>query len=240
MRRFYTTADVVERPDGRFGIALDGRPLKTPARRDHGLPTRALAQGVADEWNAQKTDIRPATMPLTTLAATAVDRVAAARETVIDELLAYARTDLVCYRAEHPPALIERQRAGWDPVLAWLVRRYDIALETTQSLTAVPQSDAALSRLAAILASEDNFRLAALHALTAVTGSLAIALAAAAGEIDAETAFQLGYLDELYQADRWGLDEEAERRRDGLRADIAASVRFIDMLNDKSGTGRTA
>ncbi len=231
MRKFYKAADIIERADGRFGIALDGRSLKTPARHDHAVPTRALAGAIAAEWNAQDKDIRPVTMPLTTLAATAVDRIAGAREPLIDELLAYARTDLVCYRADQPPALVERQRAGWDPLLAWLMRRHDVALETTQGVTAIPQSDASLSRLAAILAANDDFRLAALHALTTTTGSLVIALAGSAGEIDAGAAFELGHLDELYQAGKWGLDDEAERRRSGLRTDIAASVRFVALLD---------
>ncbi len=233
MRRFYKTAGVIARPDGRYGIALDGKPLKTPARHDHAVPTRALAQAIAEEWEAQEKDIRPATMPLTTLAATTLDRVNGLREAVINDLLAFARTDLVCYRAEHPAALVELERKSWDPLLAWLARRYDIALEVTQGIIAIAQSDTALSRLASVLAANDDFRLAALHALTTGSGSLVIGLAALSGEIDAETTFLLGQLDELYQAEKWGVDSEADQRRAALRADIGATLRFVSLLGDR-------
>src|SRR5205823_14510459 len=149
-----------------WGIALDGRPMRTPGRSELIVPSAALAAAIAAEWDAQQGDIRPATMPLTRLAATALDRTRVQRKLVVAETANYAGTDLVCYRAEHPPALVARQQAVWQPLIDWAMRRYDAALAVTSGIVPQPQSPAALKAFAAAVAAQDDFRLTALHAMT--------------------------------------------------------------------------
>jgi chaperone required for assembly of F1-ATPase len=233
MKRFYKSAQAVTR-DGAYGIALDGRPLPTPAKRPYAVPTFALAEAIAEEWASQGEKILPSTMPLTTLAATAIDRVADLREKMIDEALAYLATDLVCYRAERPESLVARQQAVWDPPLAWLMRRYDVKLNITGGVMAVAQSDEAVTRLRGVLTALNGFELAAVYALTQSLGSLVLALVLQQGELDAETAFAASQLDELFQTERWGEDREAADRRAAIRADVAASARFIALLKTAS------
>ncbi|HVC55673.1 MAG TPA: ATP12 family protein [Stellaceae bacterium] len=229
MKRVYQ--DVATRPaDGGWGVALDGRPLRTPARGELVLPQAALAAAIAAEWAAQQAEIRPATMPLFRLAATALDRTAPQRDRVIAEAANYAGTDLVCYRAEHPPALAKRQHAVWQPLIDWATARYDAALAVTRGIVPIPQSPAALKAFAAAVAAQDDFRLTALHALTAACGSLVIALALLEDRIDAAAAFAAAQLDETFQIEAWGEDAEAAARRHALAADIAAAARFAELL----------
>jgi chaperone required for assembly of F1-ATPase len=230
MRRFYRQAAALRHEDGTFGIALDGKPLPTPARRPYALPTLSLAEAIAAEWAAQDKEIKPSTMPLTTLAATALDRIGERREAVIDDITGFARTDLVCYRAERPEPLAERQAAEWQPLLDWLQHRYDVGLAVTTGVVAVGQQDGSIDRLRTVVAALGDFELAAMHALTLSLGSLVIALALLQNEIDEEAAFRRSQLDELFQVERWGEDDEALRRREGLRQDIAACTRFLRLL----------
>ena len=156
-------------------MALDGKPLRTPAKHELTVPSETLAAAIAAEWDAQDPDIRPHTMPLTRLAATAIDRTAAKRGEIVAEIANYAGTDLVCYRAEHPPALAARQEAAWQPLIDWAAGRYDAGLAVTAGIVPQPQSPAALNAFAAAVGSQDDFRLNALQAVTASCGSLVIA-----------------------------------------------------------------
>jgi chaperone required for assembly of F1-ATPase len=171
-------------------------------------------------------------MPLTRLAATAIDRTAAQRDLVVAETANFAGTDLLCYRADHPPALAARQQAIWQPLIDWTALRYDAALAVTTGIVPAPQSPAALRAFTAIVAAQDDFRLTALHTLTAASGSLVIALALFEGRLDAEAAFVAAQLDETFQIETWGEDAEADARRQALAADIAAAARFIALLGD--------
>ncbi len=182
------------------------------------------------EWEAQRSEIRPATMPLFRLAATAIDRAAAQRDLVMAETANYAGTDLVCYRALHPPALMARQEAVWQKLIDWAALRYDAALAVTSGIIAVRQSPATLKAFAAIVAVQDEFRLTALHTLTAACGSLVIALAVMEGRLDAEAAFAASQLDESLQIEAWGEDAEAAARRRAIAADIEAAARFLELL----------
>lgn len=229
MRRVYARAETCPLDDG-WGVALDGKPVRTPARHELRLPNEALAGAIAAEWDAQQEEIRPATMPLLRLAATAIDRTSAQRDLVVAETAGYAGTDLVCYRAESPPALVARQNAVWQPLLDWAATRYDAALAVTAGIVPAPQSPVALRALAAAVAAQDDFRLTALHTLTAASGSLVIALALCEGRLDAEAAFAASQLDETFQTETWGEDPEAAARRHALAADIAAAARFIALL----------
>ncbi len=229
MKRVYK--QVATRPaDGAWGVTLDHRPMRTPGKNALTLPTEALAAAIAAEWDAQHDEIRPATMPLFRLAATAIDRTAPLRERVVEEVANYAGTDLVCYRADRPPALAARQHAVWQPLVDWATARYDAALAATAGIIPTAQSPAALRAFAGAVAAQDDFRLTALQALTAACGSLVIALAVMEGRLDAEAAFTASQLDESFQIEAWGEDAEAAARRRALAADIAATARFITLL----------
>jgi chaperone required for assembly of F1-ATPase len=234
MKRRYTRVETRPVDSGRgdsgWGVALDGKPMRTPGKNELVLPNAALAAAIAAEWDAQREEIRPATMPLTRLAATAIDRTAAQRDLVVSEIADYAGTDLVCYRADHPPALAARQQAVWQKLIDWATRRYGAALAVTSGIIPARQSPATMRAFAAAVAAHDDFRLTALHSLTAACGSLVIALALIEGRLDAEAAFAASQLDETFQIEAWGEDAEAAARRRALAADIAAAARFLALL----------
>lgn len=229
MKRFYKAAGVAP-AEGGWTVTLDDRPVRTPARQALVLPTKALAQAVADEWMAQTETIRPATMPLTGLANAAIDRVASARAAFIDGLAAYGDSDVICYRAEHPADLATAQSAAWDPLIAWASARYDAAFEITTGVLHRPQPTTTLARLQAALEALDDFALTAMQPLVTVSGSLVIALAVLEGRIDPDEAWRAGQLDELYQAEAWGNDPLAAEARANRRASLEAAVRFLGLL----------
>ena len=231
MKRVYNEV-ATRAAEGGWGIALDGRPMRTPAKNDLVVPSAALAAAIGAEWDAQQDEIRPATMPLTRLAATAIDRTATLRRQVIEEVSNYAGTDLVCYRADHPPALAARQNAVWQPLIDWAVLRYDAALTVTAGVIPTPQPGSVLKALSGAVVALDDFRLTALHSLTGSSGSLVIALAVLEGRLAADEAFAASQLDEMFQIEAWGEDAEAAARRDAVAADIAAAARLLALLAD--------
>jgi chaperone required for assembly of F1-ATPase len=229
VKRVYKRVDTRPVEDG-WGIALDGKPLRTPTKRDLCVPSERLAAAIATEWDAQNPDIRPETMPLTRLAATALDRVAEKRAEIVADIANYAATDLVCYRAQHPLALAARQEAVWQPLLDWAAGRYDAGLAVTVGIVPLAQSPASLKAYGCVVAALDDFRLTALQAATAACGSLVIALALLEGRLDAEAAFDVSQLDETFQIEAWGEDAEAAARRAALAEDIRAAARFLELL----------
>ena len=234
MRRFYRNVEVVPAGPGR-AVALDGKPIKTPAKLALVVPTVTLAAAIAAEWEAQEAEVRPTEMPLTRLASTAIDRVAPQRTEVVQQIAGYAATDLVCYRAAHPPELAARQQAVWQPLLEWAVQRYDAPLEIAVGVIPIGQPDASLRAFAAAVARHDDWALAALHLATGACGSLVIALALAEGRVDAAAAFAASELDESFQIEAWGEDAEQALRRRGLFDDLAAAARFLALLRAASG-----
>lgn len=234
MKRFYKTATAFHRPDGQHGVMLDDRPLKTPAKADFCLPSGALARAIAAEWEAQQTDIRPLQMPLTRLVATAIDRTAADRAAVTSEIVRYGDTDLLAYRADKPPELVARQEAVWQPLLDWFRDRYDIQFKVTQGIVAVAQSPDLKPRLEQICAGLDPLQLTVLHVLTGATGSVVIGLAVLTGTLDSEAAHRASLLDELFQAELWGEDDEAAARRMALLADLGAAGDCLTLLQDRA------
>jgi chaperone required for assembly of F1-ATPase len=224
-RRFYKTAASAP-VDGGWGILLDGKALRSPAKRPFVLPTEALASAIADEWQAQGEKIAPSSMPLMQFAATAIDRLADDRTTLIKEIAGYGQSDLICYRTEEPPSLAQRQEETWQPLIAWAAERYDVALNVTSGIVAVEQPGHALATFRRVLEACDLFALTALAAATGSAGSLVVALALMEGRLDADAAADAALLDELFQAERWGSDPEAERRRAAIRADLRAAKRF--------------
>jgi chaperone required for assembly of F1-ATPase len=229
MRRVYKSVATRVAEDG-WGVTLDDRPLRTPARRELRVPSEPLAAAIAAEWDAQDPDIRPETMPLTRLATTAIDRTTERRTEIATEVANYAGTDLVCYRAGHPATLAARQEAAWQPLIDWAAGRYDAGLAVTAGIVPLAQSSASLKAYAAAVAALDDFRLTAVHAATAACGSLVIALALLEGHLDAEAAFEVSQLDETFQIEAWGEDAEAARRRSAVAEDIKAAARFLDLL----------
>jgi chaperone required for assembly of F1-ATPase len=229
MKRFYKRVEAVSAAEG-YGVSLDGRPLRTPGRRDLIVPSAAIATAIAAEWNTQEGDVRPADMPLTRIAHNAIDRVTPQRALVVQQVAGYAGTDLVCYRAIRPPELASRQEAVWQPLVDWAVLRYDAPLEVTAGVIPIAQPPASLQAFAAAVGKHDDFALAALHVATAACGSLIIALALTEGRLDAERAFAVSQLDESFQIEAWGEDSEQAQRRRALAADISAASQFLSLL----------
>lgn len=224
-RRFYKTATSTP-VDGGWGIQLDGKPLRSPAKRPFVLPTDVLAQAIAGEWQAQGEKIEPSSMPLMQFAATAIDRLADDPKALIEEVAGYGHSDLICYRAEEPPELVRRQEETWQPLVAWAAERYDVALNVTRGIMAVEQPAHARATFRRVLEACDLFALTALAGATGSAGSLVIALALVEGHLEPDAAADAALLDELFQAEKWGSDPEAERRRAAIRADLHAAKRF--------------
>jgi chaperone required for assembly of F1-ATPase len=226
MKRFYKEVSVAP-AEGGFAVLLDGKPIRTPAKAVLAVPTRDLADAVATEWRGQDADILPHTMPLTKFANTAIDRVRTRRGDTIDELVKYAGADLLCYRTDDPVELRVRQDLEWDPWLDWLSRSHGADLVVTSEIIAVEQPEAALLAVRAALEPRDEFALAGLHTATTITGSLVLALALADGHLTALQAFEIAVLDERYQAEKWGVDDEAERRARALEKELESAAKFI-------------
>jgi chaperone required for assembly of F1-ATPase len=229
MKRFYKSVASVA-VDGGFGVTLDDKPLKTPAKGPLVLPTEALAQAIAEEWDAQVETIVPGQMRLMQLASTALDRVAHHRLAVVDEAANYAASDLLCYRAEAPESLIAREVQLWQPLLDWAMIRFDAPLTVTSGIVHVAQPPASLKALRAVLLDLDALTLTAVADLTAACGSLVVALAVWDGHLDGAGAAEATLIDETVQNERWGEDYEAKARRERLVADILAAARFLTLL----------
>ncbi len=228
-KRFYKTAEAVE-ADGGHGIALDGKPVRTPAGRPLAVSGAALATAVAGEWAAQGETIDRETMPLTRLVCTALDLVPERRADIVAEIAAYAETDLVCYRTDAPPALARRQAAAWEPLVTWSVARYGARLAVTSAITPIAQAPEALEALRNAVAGEDDFTLAGLSLVTRSFGSLVIALAMREGRLDAEAAADASLVDERYQLERWGDDAELAARCARVARDAADAERLFRLL----------
>jgi chaperone required for assembly of F1-ATPase len=223
-KRFYKEARVESREAG-YTLHLDGRRAMTPGREPLTVPDRTLADAIAAEWEAQKEVIDPASMPITRLANTAIDGVAQRLAEVRAEVAAYAGTDLLCYSAAEPEGLAERQRAAWDPILAWAGRRYGVRFVLAEGLVHAAQPEATLAALTqAVAAFDEPFRLAGLHLATTLTGSALIALALAEGELDADAAWAAAHVDEDWNIFEWGEDAEAAVRRARRFADFKAAA----------------
>lgn len=229
LKRFYKQADVAE-VDGGFAVHLDGRPVKTPAARKLAVPFRALAEAMVAEWQEQGEEIKPKSMPMTQLASTALDRVGPERATILEQLARFADTDLLCYRADFPPALAERQTAQWQPLLDWLAEVAGARLTVTTGIMAVPQPAEAVAALVARLETYDDWRLCAAQAACAASGSLVLALALVEGRLSGQQTYEVSQLDETFQIERWGEDAEAADRRAALQRDIVAAERLLSLL----------
>jgi len=227
MKRFYKDASVAGE-GGAFRVLLDGKPVKTPSRDVLAVPTRALADAIADEWRAQAEAIDPKAMPLTGLAMAAIDGVAAERAA---QALAFAKSDLLCYRAGEPVELVSRQASAWDPLLDWVAGRHGAQLSVATGIMFVDQPAEALAALERAVAGLGPFHLMGLHSAAAITGSLVLALALAEGRVSGADAFAASRIDEAFQAGKWGADAEATAREAHIEAELAAAGRFLRSLD---------
>lgn len=227
-KRFYKQV-AVARAEGGFAVQLDGRPVKTPLKRPLVMPGEAMAAAVAGEWDAQGTHINPAAMILTKLANTAIDRVSGDEARIAGEIVDFAGSDLICYRADRPEGLVSRQAAHWDPVLEWARETHGCRLVCVAGVMHADQPPASLEALRTVLMGEGPYRLTAIHNLTTLTGSALIAMKLAARALDAEAAWVTAHVDEDWQIEQWGEDDEAQARRAFRKADFDATVRFLGM-----------
>lgn len=229
MKRFWKTATPIA-DDGQWTVQLDGKPLRTPARKALLVPTERLAKAIADEWNGAAESVNPRGMPLTGLANAAIDRVAPDVRAFAKGLTRYGEGDLLCYRADGPKELIARQEAAWDELLAWARRRFDVDFATTSGIVHVPQPQATVERLAHAAGSLGAFRLAGLSPLVTIGGSLVGALAVAEGAVTPDAAWSAVTIDEQWQREQWGEDAEAEAALEIRRRDFLAATRFLELL----------
>jgi chaperone required for assembly of F1-ATPase len=229
MKRFYKEAKVTAAGD-EFGVQLDGKPLLTPGKRALRVPSRALAEAIAAEWQGQGVTVKPLELPLTRLVSTALDRVEPRNADVIGEIAKYATTDLLCYRADEPRELIERQAQIWQPLLDWTEARFAAPPTVTQGVLPVAQDPAMLAAIERAIAAHDSLQLVALHLATTACGSVVLGLALLAERLSPEEAFAAAALDESFQIERWGEDAEQTQRRAALKEDIALAARFAALL----------
>lgn len=225
-RRFYKTVAVEANSSG-CRVLLDGRGARTPRKRDLALPSRALAEAVAAEWLAQGDRIDPGSMPLTKLVNTAIDGIVDHEAVVRNEIVKFAGTDLLCYRADSPEGLVARQAELWDPILEWARTALAARFVVAEGLMPVPQPKAAVDAVAVRLADIDAFRLTSLHVITTLTGSCLLALAHLDGVLDEDEAWAAAHVDEDWQIAQWGEDAEAASRRAKRRAEMAAACRLL-------------
>ncbi len=230
-KRFYETAHITA-VDGGFAVELDGRPVKTPAGKPLAVARRALAQALADEWQAQESRIDPRVMPLTGLVNTALDRTATERPAMTRSVLGFAETDLLCYRAEMPEELVVLQHEIWQPLLDWAEQTFGARLNVTGGVLPIEQSGAALAALEKAIDEFSDLEFTALSSLGALCGSLVLPLALAHRRIDAEQIFQAAELDRIYQVRQWGRDEEADARQQVLRADIGVANTVLVLVKE--------
>ena len=225
-KRFYKLA--VATPE--HGVALDGRVVKTPRKVPLILPNAALAEAIAEEWQGQGETIRPSTMFLTKLANTAIDRVHPDRPRLIAEMVDFAGSDLVSYRADRPPELVAQQNRHWNPVVDWALKAMAAKIMVTVGVMHRPQALDALKAVETYLATLDSFSLTAIHNMMTLSGSALLAAMAGAAAIAPEDAWTAAHVDEDYQIEQWGQDEEAAKKRTSRKREFICCLRFMDLL----------
>jgi chaperone required for assembly of F1-ATPase len=226
VKRFFESV-TTDRRQGGFAVLLDGRAMLTPARNVLELPSAALAKAIAAEWAAQLEEIEAATMPLTRHAYTTVDRVVA-------EITCFAETDLLCYRADMPKTLADKQAQAWQPLLDWLHEEHGTTLVVTNGVIPVQQSPEQIAALEKLVAAHDVYALTALYTLVSISGSLVIGLAVSAGRLDSTAAWVASRIDYDFQAAQWGVDPEAAADSIVTRSDLDAAARFLDLARVKT------
>jgi chaperone required for assembly of F1-ATPase len=232
-KRFHVKAGFDETPEG-FAITLDGKTVRTPSRKPLAAPSRNIAAAIAAEWDAQHDLINPMTMPLTRLANSVIDAVGDNVAAVADDIAKYVGTDLLFYRAGHPEALVAREAKAWDPVLFWAAESLGAHFILAEGIIHVRQPDAAIAAVRAVLPS-DPWRVAALHLVTTVTGSALLAVALLRGQLDADQVWAAAHVDEDWNIEQWGVDEEVAARRAAKQVDFRAAASVLQGLAPNPG-----
>lgn len=228
-KRFYKNVDVVALASGKWQVRLDGGPATTPAGDPLDLPTQALAQAIAVEWGAQTGEVQPEAMPLTRLANTAIDRVAAQRQTAIAELMRFAANDLLCVRASQPERLVDLEAAAWDPLLEWVARQYGVGLTTGAAIAPVQQDPDDLGTLESFVLRFDDFALTGIVAAAQLLGSAVLALGLFERRIDPDQAIAAADVDTAYQQQVWGVDPELTARNHNRLQELSVISQFFDL-----------
>jgi chaperone required for assembly of F1-ATPase len=232
-KRFYKDV-AVSGEEGAHGLLLDGKPVRTPGKALLALPSRALAEAIAEEWRAQGERVDPSTMPLTRLANTVIDGVQGREDAVAADILSHAAADLLLYQAEGPQALAEKQTEAWDPVLAWARAELGAPFVLAQGVMPVAQPESALAKTRDRYSGLDAYGLAALHVMTQLTGSALLPLAVARGKLTPDQAWKAAHVDEDYQIGQWGEDAEAAARHAARKRDFDAAARVLELRNTLS------
>ncbi len=232
-KRFYKTAHVEHHAEtDTYAVQLDGKPVRTPGRSLLALPTEPAALLVADEFDAQKEEINPFDMPVLRIANTAIDGVSTDTQAVLEDILRYSSSDLVCYRADGPESLVERQNEAWDRVIDWARASLGARFVLAEGIVHVDQPREAIGAVGIHLKMRDEpFRLSALHVMTTLTGSALIALAVDAGELTPEEGWATAHVDEDWNIAQWGEDAEAAKMRVAKKRDMLAAARLLAALN---------
>ncbi len=225
LKRFWNAATVEQTDDG-FAVLLDGRSVKTPAKAALIVPSKALAEKIASEWDAQEGDVNPEIMPFTRAANAALDKVTHQFVEVADLIAAYGENDLLCYRAAIPQELVDRQAAAWDPILDWANDVYGVRLATGQGVMHIAQPPSAIERLTQEVHALSPFQLTAFHDLVSLTGSLVLGFAIVNNRLGADVAWDLSRIDEIWQAEHWGQDEEALDLAETKRQALLSAAEF--------------
>ena len=228
-KRFYSEVTTKDEGDG-VTLLLDGKPVRTPGKAPFVVPNKAVAEAIGDEWRGQGTRIDPATMPLTRLANSVIDGVKGHEEAVVGDILNYAGSDLLCYRAEGPKGLAVLQTKHWEPVVAWAKRDLGNPMRLAEGVMHVAQAPASLHAIRERLAEFDSWSLAGLHVMTGLSGSALLALATARGRLSPEEAWAAARVEEDWQISQWGEDDEATQRRESRWRDFAAAARMLELL----------
>ena len=228
MKRFYKDATVGGEPTDGFVVLLDGLPIKTPGKRGLALPTHGVAHAVAEEWQAQGEEVDPASMPMMRYAATAIDRITTQRQAVVDEIAAFGAHDLLCYR-EQEPTLVALQIKSWQPLLDWAARELLAPLEVTQGIASIAQPAQSLRNLTVEVSVCTDMQLSALHTVTSITGTLVGSLALIKGHVNVAALWEAAIIDEQFQADKWGVVDDAEERLEARREAMSEAARFFDL-----------
>jgi chaperone required for assembly of F1-ATPase len=232
-KRFYAWAGAVEVENG-FVITLDDKPIRTPSGRQVTVPVRAIADAIAAEWEAQQEFIDPLTMPMTRFANSVVDAVVDRVEAVTEDMAKYFESDLLFYRAGHPDALVAREAAHWDPLLFWAANTLGAHFILAEGIVHVRQPESAIAAARAALPG-DPWSVAALHVITTLTGSALLALALFRGVVDPDQAWAAAHVDEDWNIEKWGVDEEVAARRAARLVDFRAATRILEALNPRLG-----
>ncbi|MEA2829794.1 MAG: hypothetical protein QOF22_542 [Bradyrhizobium sp.] len=228
-KRFYAKADVAQTPEG-FAITLDDKPVRTPSGRPLVAPTRQIAEAIAAEWDAQQETINPLTMPLTRFANSVVEAVVDRVEAVVEDVAKYFQSDLLFYRAGHPEALVAREARHWDPVVFWAAEALGAHFILAEGIVHARQPDQAIAAARGALP-DDPWSISALHVVTTLTGSALLALALMRGVLDQDQVWAAAHVDEDWNIEKWGVDEEVAARRAARLVDFGAAASILKALN---------